>query len=410
MSSTLGNVLEWYDFAVYGSMAPLLGKLFFPGDDPVASLLATFGVFALGYIARPVGGVLLGHVGDKFGRKRALILSVLLMGLGTTLIGLLPTHAAIGTAAAGLLVLLRVLQGLSAGGEYPSSIVFLAEHAPVERRGYFASWPVAASCGGFLLGSAVVTLLTNGLGEAAMADWGWRIPFLLGAAIALCGAYYRRNLSEPKALAQATALEDSPIIATVRHHWRSVVRIIAITLVNAVGFYLLWVYAISYLTDQMHVSTATAMDVNTISLAVMIPTTILAGMLADKIGRKPLLYFVALGTIFLAWPLWWLMHHDSFVLILTAQMGFMVLYSAGYAALSAVMVEVLPAGVRCSASALGYNLCMGLFGGTTPLVATYLVQRTADDFAPAYFLIATGVLSLIATFGLKETAQQKLKH
>ena len=159
----------------------------------------------------------------------------------------------------------------------------------------------------------------------------------------------------------------------------------------------------------MHVSTADALDINTLSLVVMLPVVPLAALLSDRIGRKPVLYFVALGSLLLAWPLWWLMHHQSFALILAGQIGFAVLYGAGYAGLSAVMVEILPAGVRCSASAIGYNLCLGLFGGTTPLVATYLVQRTADDFTPAYYLMATAAISLIATFRLPETARKPLR-
>jgi len=401
-------VLEWYDFAVYGTLAPILGKLFFPADDPVASLLAAFGVFAIGYAARPLGGIILGHVGDRMGRKPALIASVIMMGAGTTAIGVLPTHAEIGTAAAVLLVVLRILQGLSVGGEYPSSIVFLAEHAPRERRGYFASWPMFGSTVGFLLGSALVALISNLLGDAELEAWGWRLPFLFGAVIALCGAFFRRHMSEPPAFAAAQPLTVAPLVAAFRDHWRAIVQIIGLSLVNAVGFYLLWVYATSYLTDRMHVSTADALDINTLSLVVMMPAVTLSAILSDRIGRKPLLYFVSLGTLLLAWPLWWLMHHQSFFLILVGQVGFAVLYGAGYAGLSAVMIEILPTGVRCSASAIGYNLCLGLFGGTTPLVATYLVQRTADDFAPVYYLMATAVISLIVTIRLPETARKPL--
>ena len=402
-------MLEWYDFAVYGTLAPILGKLFFPADDPTASLLAAFGVFAIGYAARPLGGIILGHIGDRMGRKPALILSVMMMGAGTTAIGVLPTHAEIGTAAAVLLVVLRILQGLSVGGEYPSSIVFLGEHAPPERRGYVASWPMFGSVVGFLLGSAFGALLSNLMSEAALEAWGWRLPFLFGAVIALCGVLFRRHMSEPPAFAAAQPLTAAPIVAAFRDHWRAIVQIIGLSLVNAVGFYLLWVYTTSYLTDRMHVSTADALDINTLSLVVMMPAVTLSAILSDRIGRKPLLYFVSLGTLLLAWPLWWLMHHQSFLLILLGQVGFAVLYGAGYAGLSAVMIEILPAGVRCSASAIGYNICLGLFGGTTPLVATYLVERTADDFAPAYYLMAAAVISLIATLSLPETARKPLQ-
>ncbi len=408
LSGTVGNVLEWYDFAVYGTLAPIIGKLFFPADDPISSLLAAFGVFALGYIARPLGGVLLGHIGDKVGRKRSLILSVMMMGACTTLIGVLPTHAEVGALAAFLLLGLRILQGLSVGGEYPGSIVFLAEHSPPGRRGFFASWPMFGSTAGFLLGSALTALLTSLIGDAALEAWGWRVPFLLGAVIAVLGAYFRRNMSEPPALAEAEVLQDVPVIAAFKHNWRTILQIMALSLVNAVGFYLLWVYAISYLVDIMHVSTASALDVNTLSLVVMMPVITLAALLSDRIGRKPLLYFVAVGSLLLACPLWWLMHHEDFAVILAAQVGFAILFGAGYAGLSAVMVEILPASVRCSASAIGYNLCMGLFGGTAPLVATFLVERTADDFTPAYYLMAVALISLIATVRLSETAFKPL--
>lgn len=193
--------------------------LFFPSDDPVGSLLAAFGVFAIGYIARPLGGILLGHIGDRFGRKRALILSVMMMGVCTTLIGVLPTHAEIGTSAALLLVGLRILQGLSVGGEYPGSIVFLAEHAPHKQRGFYTSWPMFGSAAGFLLGSALTTLITNVIGEAAVEVWGWRVPFLLGAVIAICGVYFRRHMSEPPAFEEARPLDELPLFAAVKHHW-----------------------------------------------------------------------------------------------------------------------------------------------------------------------------------------------
>ncbi len=185
-------------------------------------------------------------------------------------------------------------------------------------------------------------------------------------------------------------------------------QIICLSLVNAVGFYLLWVYAISYLTEQMHVSTSTALDINTLSLIILLPVITFSAILSDKVGRKPLLYFVALGALLFSWPLWWLMHHHNFWMILAGQAGFALLFGVGYSGLSAVMVEILPTKVRCSASGIGYNLCMGIFGGTTPLVATYLLERTSNDFSPAYYLMATAVLSLLVTFFISETAGKAL--
>ena len=321
LAGTTGTILEWYDFAVYGTLTPILGKQFFPTNGAVASLLVAFTVFAVGFVVRPLGGILLGHIGDRMGHKPALMLSVLVMGLATTAMGLLPTHAQIGTAAAVLLVLMRIVQGLSIGGEYPESIVFLAEHAPAGRRGYFASWPMFGSVVGFLLGSAVVAALGNVLGEAAMQQWGWRIPLLAGSVLTIFGLYVRHTLVEPAAFGLTRPSLTAPAVSALRDHWRALLRIVGLSLVNAVGFYLLAVYAASYLTERMHVSTANALDMNILSLVVMLPAVTMAAVLSDRIGRKPILFFTAAGTLVLAWPPWWLMHHQNFALILAGQAG-----------------------------------------------------------------------------------------
>ena len=408
VAGTIGNVLEWYDFAVYGYLAPIIGKAFFPADDPTASLLAAFGVFAVGYAARPLGGMIFGHLGDKIGRKRALILSVVLMGAGTFAIGILPDFSQIGVAAAVLLVGLRIVQGISVGGEYSGSIVFLAEHAPPARRAFFASWPGTASCAGFLLGSGITALIGWIIGNAALDAWGWRIPFLLGATIAISAAIFRRQMTESPVCEDMERVAGSPVVQALRYHWRPILHMISLILVVGVGFYMLFVYAVSYLTQQMHISTARALDINTASLAVMMVAMPLAGALSDKIGRKPLLYATSLGTLVLAWPLWALMHHQDTWLILAGQSGFAVLFGIAYGVNSAAMVEMLPPQVRCSAVAIGYNVCLGLFGGTVPLVSTYLVERTADDFAPVYYLMVTAAISSAVIFRLPEMARKPL--
>jgi len=408
VAATSGNVLEWYDFTVYGFLAPTIGRVFFPSEDHVASLLSAFAVLAVGYAARPIGSIIYGHIGDRFGRKPALLSSVTLMGVGSVLIGILPTHAQIGVTASVLLVLIRVLQGISVAGEYSASGVLIVEEARKESRGLVGSWIACAMMLGCVLGSGVPALITAFLSEEQISAWGWRIPFFLGAVIAICGVILRRHMTELPIKDRAQAAPGLPIVAALRNHGTTIVRMICLILVNAVGFYMLFVYAASYLTARMHISTAHALDINTLSLLVMLPATPLAAIWSDRIGRKPLLYVVAIGTLVLSWPLWWLMHHQSLALILAGQVGFALLFAAGYAVTSAVMVETLPAEVRCSGVAIGYNLCLAVFGGTTPLIATYLVARTADDFAPVYYLMATALISLIATFRLPETAGRPL--
>jgi MHS family proline/betaine transporter-like MFS transporter len=365
-------------------------------------------VFAVGYAARPVGGVIFGHIGDRFGRKPSLIISVFAMGVATFLLGILPDHSQIGVTAAFLLVVLRIIQGISVGGEFTGSIVFLAEHAPPLRRGYFAAWSQLGCVSGFLLGSAVGALVSTILGAEAMHAWGWRVPFLLGALIAIFGIVARRHIGESPEMETKTSAAGSPVKEALRDHWRPMLRIILLILPGSVGFYMIFIYAASYLTQQMHVSTSKALDINTINLLLMLLLTLPGAMLSDRIGRKPVFYFYLSGLVLLTWPLWWLMHEDSFALILIGQMSFAALFGIAFAVYPATMVEMLPREVRCSGVSIAYNVCLGLFGGTVPLVATYLVQRTSDDFAPAYYLIAASAISLLVVFRLPETARKPL--
>jgi len=405
IAGAVGSVLEWYDFAVYGYLAPVIGTLFFPAGDPVASLLAAFGVFAIGFAARPVGGALFGYIGDKVGRKPALLISVLTMGLATFAIGVTPTHETIGSAAALALVVLRIAEGLSVGGEYTGAIILLGEHAPRARRAYYAVWPELGCIVGFLLGSGVGALISTVLGPDRMLAWGWRVPFLLGAVIAVWGLAFRRQMTESPALeaARKTAGAVSPL-AALATHWRTVVRFVGVLLMSSIGFYTMFIYAASYLTERMHVSTARALDINTGSLLVMLPLAVLGAVMSDRFGRKPPLYIATVGAVVLSWPLWWLMHQNHSVAIFAGQAGFGALFGLTYGSIPALMSELLVPEIRCTIVGIAYNVALGIFGGTAPLVATYLVARTSDDFAPAYYLMGVALISFIATLGLPEPA------
>jgi MFS transporter, MHS family, proline/betaine transporter len=407
VAGTVGSVLEWYDFAVYGYLAPIIGALFFPAGDPLASLLAAFGVFAIGFAARPIGGALFGYIGDRYGRKPALLISMLTMGSATVGIGLLPDHAQIGAAAAVLLVLMRVAEGLSVGGEYTGSIILVAEHAPPGRRGFYAAWPQFGCTIGFLLGSGVGALVSGALGHERMLAWGWRIPFLLGGLIAVWGIAFRRHIAESPAVTASSEARDKPGLAAVVAHWRAIARLVALLCVESVAFYLMFVYAASYLTEHMHVSTARALDINTLSLVVMLAMLLPVAIWSDRVGRKPLLYIGTVGMFALAWPLWWLMQQGTFAAILAGQAGFGILLGLAAGAMPGVMSEMLPPHVRCTATGIGYNVSLGLFGGTAPLVATYLIARTADDFMPAYYVMAMAAVSFVAALGLPETAGKR---
>lgn len=408
VAGTVGSVLEWYDFAIYGYLAPIIGKLFFPADDPVASLLAAFGVFAIGFAARPVGGLILGYIGDRVGRKPALMISMVAMGVATCAIGAMPTHAQIGAAAPFALVVLRIIEGLSVGGEYTGAIILLGEHAPADRRARYAVWPELGCIVGFLLGSGIGAVTTTLLGPDRMVAWGWRVPFLLGAVIAVWGVAFRKQMTESPALeaARQTATSVNPF-AALAGHWRIILRFVGLLLMNSIGFYTMFIYAASYLTERMHVSTAHALDINTWSLVVMLAVAAWAAILSDRFGRKPPLYVATAGTFLLAWPLWWLMNQDHLIAVFLGQAGFAALFALAYGGIPALMSEVLPAEVRCTGIGVGYNVSLGIFGGTAPLVATYLVARTGNDFTPAYYLMAVALVSFVATLGLPETAGRR---
>ena len=406
VAGVTGNVLEWYDFAVYGFFAPIIGRLFFPSDDPTVSLIASFGAFAAGFLMRPIGAIIFGFIGDKIGRKRALVLSVLLMAIPSGMIGILPDHATIGVSAAVLMVLMRMLQGMAVGGEYTSSIVYLAEHAPSKRRGFFTSWTLVGAVGGILLGSGVGALLSNLLSAEAVSDWGWRIAFLSGIAVGVVGLLIRRHLPEmPKTESNDSA---NPIIDAFRTEWRAVTQVIGINIFNAVGFYLMFVYAVTWLIKEVKVPRSDALDINSVSLAVLLVLVPVFGALSDKVGRKSLLLFGSGGAVLLGYPLIMLMHHVDFMMIMMGQIGFAILLAAYLSAIPATLTEMFPSRVRVSALSVGYNISLAIFGGTTPLVATWIIERSHDDLSIAWYLICGAAISFVFTVRLPETAHKPL--
>ena len=408
VAGIVGNVLEWYDFAVYGFFAPIIATLFFPSADPVASLVAAFGAFAAGFMARPFGGLVFGYIGDRFGRRATLVWSVILMAVPTCIVGVLPGHASIGAAAAILMVLMRVLQGLSVGSEYTGSVVFLVEHAPDRRRGFFGSWTIFGAVAGILLGSAISAGIHGVLSEEALHAWGWRVPFILGLVIGIVGLLIRRGLPERPA-ADRDLRPANPIIEAFRTEWRAMLRVIGFNVVNAIGFYMIFVYIATFLVKRVKIPASEALDINTISMVVLLLLIPATGALSDRVGRRPLLLCGTAGLLLFAYPLLWLMHHPDFGLILLGQLGFAVLIGLYFGAGPAAMAEAFPARVRCSALSVGYNICLGIFGGTTPIVATYVIARTHDDLSIAWYLMLAAAISLIVALRLPETAKAPLK-
>jgi len=396
----IGNVLEWYDFAVYAYFAAAIGRHFFPHEDAVAQLLSAFGVFAIGYVMRPVGGAVVGHIGDRFGRRAALTFSVAAMAIPTFLIGLLPGYATLGVAAPIALTVLRMVQGLSVGGEYTSSMVFLVEHAPDGRRGVMGALAAGGAGGGTLLGSAVGAGFAASMSAAALDAWGWRIPFLLGLVVGIAGYLLRRHVLET---APPERRKRAPMLETLSDHWRIVLRFAGLSMFNAVGFYVGFVYLVSWLQTADGIAPARALEINSLSMAVLLPVVIATGFLTDRVGRKPILLLACILGFVGAVPIFLLLNQPSALSAQLGQLGLVAMIGLYGGTLPVIMVEAAPLPVRCTAVALGYNLTFGIIGGFTPLVAAWLVDRTGDEIAPAFLIMAAAAVTFLTVLRFRET-------
>jgi len=401
----VGNVLEWYDFALFGFFAQQIGTHFFPAGDPTASLLAAYGTFAAGFLMRPVGGALFGWVGDRFGRKQALIWSVLAMAVPSFLIGVLPSTVTIGLAAPILLLVFRLLQGIAVGGEYMASSVFLVEGAPAGRRGWMGSWGPLGAFAGTLLGSAAGAIVNASMSPEAVMAYGWRIPFILGIAVGLGGLAIRRHYVER---VPHQAPSKSPLAEAFRSHWRTMLHLVTLTAALSVGFYTTFVYAATWLSQVVGVPARTALGVNTLAMAIALLIIPAAGVASDRVGRRTVLVVGAGALAVLAYPLMALMARGQMAGIIAGEIGLAVLVAVLSGAMPATMAELAPWRVRCTVLSVAYNIGMALLGGTTPLVAAWLVVRTGVPLAPAWYLVAAAALTFIGSLLLPSTARHSL--
>ncbi|MCB9345666.1 MAG: MFS transporter [Lewinellaceae bacterium] len=400
----IGNVMEWYDFAVYGFFASTLGQLFFPAEDDTSSLIASFGAFAAGFLMRPVGGAFFGYIGDRIGRKRALNLSVLMMAVPTFLIGVMPTHAEIGVTASVLLVVLRMLQGLSVGGEYTSSVVYLAESAPAGKRGLFASTSLLGATGGILLGSMLSTLLSKVLTAEELGTWGWRIPFILGVMVAGVGFLIRRHMPETLSVKKKV---ENPLRELLRN-WRQLLQVSGLNLITAVGFYGIFVFSVTWLIKYVHEARTVALEINTTGLLVFLGGVPFFAWLSDRVGRRPVLLCAGIAIAVMAHPITWLMYHSDIQMVRLGEMVLALLLAAFAGPVPALLAEMFPGNIRVSAVSVGYNLTYAIFGGTTPMVAVWLINKEHDDLAFAWYLSAAAVISLLFVRKIHDRSKEPL--
>ncbi|QEL26240.1 MFS transporter [Bosea sp. F3-2] len=404
IAAVVGNTLEWYDFAVYGFFALTLAKLFFPTGDATVSLLLTVATFGVGFVMRPVGALVLGTLADRRGRKAALSLTILLMALGTAMIGFAPTYATAGAWAPAIIVLARLIQGFFAGGEIGGATAFLVEHAPPERRGLYASWQQASQAGALLLGSLTGALLTGFLPQAELEAWGWRVPFMIGLLIAPVGLYIRSRVDETEAfkaiLRERAARPEttfSPLRDTLDRHRGAVITGFGITIAWTVCTYFFLVTMPTYAVRQLGVPQSASLLANSIGLVLIVVLAPVFGDWSDRVGRRPIMLASALGILLLSWPLlFWLTGQPSVFNLVLAQIVFAVLIAGFSGPAPAAMAELYPPAMRSTGLSIAYNLAVTLFGGFAPFITTWLIAQTGSALAPAWYVMLAAAISLSA--------------
>ena len=409
IAAVLGNILEWYDFAVYGFMATILAGHFFPANDEVTSLLATFAAFGVGFAARPLGGVIIGRLADRRGRKFALLVTIYLMAFGTVMIGLTPTYSSIGYLAPALIVLARLIQGFSAGGEWGGSTAFMVEWAANNRRGFVGSFQQVSVAAGLLLGSGCAALLSTILSEDAVTAWGWRVPFLLGSIIGLVGIYMRRNVGETPVFRRTTKADRSKT-TTKRKSIGLATRAFGFTIHWTVSYYIFLAYMPTFAIRHLEIDRAVALWSNTVGLLVLIVITPMIGLWSDRIGRKKLLIASCLAIGIVVYPVFnYLLANPSIAAIISAQalFGFLIALYSGPG--PAAIAEIFETANRATGMSVGYSLAVAVFGGFAPFIATWLIDTTGSPLSPAYYVLVAAVITAFVVFRLPESAHRPFR-
>ncbi|WP_132881200.1 MFS transporter [Tamaricihabitans halophyticus] len=403
-AAVLGTVLEWYDFAIYGAMAVVIGRLFFPSDEPAVSLLVALASYAVGFVCRPLGAIFLGRLGDRAGRRNMLALTMVIVGVSSLLIGLLPTYESVGLLAPILLVVLRMIQGLAVGAEWTGGATYLIEHARTGRRGLYSGIVQASTVAGFLLGTGIATAIIRAVPEQTVDAWAWRVPFIVGGVVAAIGLFVRLKLDESPAYrelgedvrphqpnpAENPANDDEGRTAT-RRNWLLVLGIVfGVTLFGytATSFP-------SFLTGVGALPLADALMTNVVALLIEVPLIIAAGALSDRIGRKKLMLGAMVLFALATYPAFMLVANGTIIGALLGQVIVVVLFAAVSGPMAAMFVELFPTRVRSTAFSSSYNVGVAIFGGTAPFVNTFLATSTGVDVAPAFYLTFGALVSVI---------------
>ncbi|MFE1023492.1 glycine betaine/L-proline transporter ProP [Streptomyces sp. NPDC058818] len=412
-AAALGNAMEWFDFGVYSYIAVTLGKVFFPSGNPTAQLLSTFGAFAAAFLVRPLGGMVFGPLGDRVGRQKVLALTMIMMAAGTFAIGLIPSYATIGVWAPVLLLLARLVQGFSTGGEYAGASTFIAEYAPDKRRGFLGSWLEFGTLAGYIGGAGLVTLMTALLSDGDLTSWGWRIPFLIAGPMGIIGLYLRMRLEETPAFAAELEKAEAtrpkvPLRDMITGQWRALLLCVGLVLVFNVTDYMLLSYMPSYLTSELKYDETHGLLVVLAVMALMMIVQPFAGALTDRVGRRPVIAAGCAGFLLLSVPALLLIREGSLLAVGLGMAALGLLLVCFTASMPSALPALFPTRVRYGSLSIGFNVSVSLFGGTTPLVVTALIGATGDMMMPAYYMMAAAVIGGVAVWFMSESAGHPL--
>jgi len=419
-AAALGNAMEWFDFGVYGFVAFALGQVFFPGADPGIQMIAALATFSVPFLVRPLGGLFFGALGDKFGRQKVLSVTIIIMSVSTFCIGLIPGYATFGIWAPILLLLAKLAQGFSVGGEYTGAAIFVAEYSPDRKRGCLGSWLDFGSIAGFILGAGVVVLISSIVGEANFLEWGWRIPFFIAAPLGLIGIYLRHALEETPTFQQHVDKIDSesrkdiaePPRVSFREiltkQWKPLIVCVGMVIATNVTYYMLLTYMPSYLSHSLHYSEDHGVLIIIAIMVGMLFVQPFMGMLSDRFGRKPFILIGSVGLFILSIPCFILINSGVIGLIFLGLLILAVLLNCFIGVMASTLPAMFPTHIRYSALAIAFNVSV-LIAGLTPTIVAWLVESTNNLYMPAYYLMVVAVIGLITGIFMKETANRPLK-
>ena len=412
----LGNAMEWFDFGVYSYIAVTLGKVFFPSSSPSAQLIATFGTFAAAFLVRPIGGMVFGPLGDRIGRQRVLAMTMIMMAVGTFAIGLIPSYGSIGILAPALLLVARLVQGFSTGGEYGGAATFIAEFATDRRRGFAGSFIEFGTLVGYILGAGTVAVLTATLSQEALLSWGWRVPFFIAGPLGLVGLYIRMKLEETPAFKKEAEAREADemsrpkqsFMELLAQQWKPLLLCVGLVLIFNVTDYMALSYLPSYLSATLHFNESHGLFLVLLVMVLMMPMTLYAGHLSDRIGRKPVMLLGCVGLFVLSIPALLLIRMGTVLPVFSGLLILGALLSTFTGVMPSSLPALFPTKIRYGALAIGFNVSVSLFGGTTPLVTAWLVDRTGNLMMPAYYLMGASIIGIVSVLALRETARKPL--